>query len=380
MSTTVQDPLIPSKWTCRALTVDSPSGGHTHEGSFWVWRGLNSRTVIIIPPHQSPEGSTTGRALLQPSVFHAASAGIPLHASSSSTPYINPQRHLEKVNSVNSQLSEKWASLVLPVFHQLSLWADVTQTAGRCQFNGFVSSPESRASRNKPFCSLYTKYSRVHTAETTVNTHAHSHTHLVSSFQNRIFTVTEKEIHWQWSLFFLLTRSWKKNGKGHRVQEEKKIRRKQECWKIFITETKETHGNTHTLTALCVYIHTTNTMSKQNEFKPLASADQHFKSKIVRDCMSPILSEMISRNHFSDSQRSTKVPAAFLLSVVKHSVWPVWTRQRRMVTCSVCTACACVCNRILCKVSFLWCRSWSFKHVPLTSSNLLQRPMKQQGD
>lgn len=75
----------------------------------------------------------------------------------------------------------------------------------------------------------------------------------------------------------------------------------------YSSQKQKRHLGTHTQTALCVYIHTTNTMSKHNEFKLLASADQHFKSQIVRDCMRPILSEIISvtvRDQRKSQQRS----------------------------------------------------------------------------
>lgn len=149
----------------------------------------------------------------------------------------------------------------------------------------------------------------------------HTHTHIcaqthtpgfISSFQNRIFSVTEKEIHWQWSLLFLLTQTWKKKKKGHWVQEYSS-QNKRDTWK---------HTHKHTKTSQDAVKYTLPT-----------SANQHLRGQMVTGCTRPVLSQMISGSSATESYRAT-YSQPFSSSLLWNT-WPVWTRQT--LTCSVCT-------------------------------------------
>lgn len=134
--------------------------------------GLNSRTVIIIPPCQSADGSSNvvtfdvssccpsqrfhfRQVLVQPHIFHLL------------------KKHLKKINSVG-----KWTSLMPSLLSSSQLQPHGVRDVSRCDnkqledvtsVNGLWS-PE--ASCNKSFCSLYS--SHTYTPNTPLSTHTHT--------------------------------------------------------------------------------------------------------------------------------------------------------------------------------------------------------------
>ncbi len=137
--------------------------------------------------------------------------------------------------------------------------------------------------------------------------------------------------------------------KGERPQGSgRKLCKKHECihgtWKLFITDTKrrqleDEHTQKHTQTAKVHFVVTTTqrNVARTQLIKVVhlsRSATKWPYSEIREDVSCFISDDFKGRNHFTVSQRSTKVPAAFLLTVGKHS--GLFEQDRdQLMTCNV---------------------------------------------